>query len=86
MVQRRLQQAAAVGKPLVVAEMGQPAGSCRPLSVRGDDLARKARAQRQAGLAGVLFWAFVPDPRLDQCTLDIGPNDPLFDVVRALAG
>lgn len=83
-VQRRLQQAASVGKPLVVAEMGQPAGSCRPLSVRADDLARKARTQRQAGSAGVLFWAFVPDPRLDQCTLDIGPGDPMFAVVKAL--
>ena len=85
-VQHRLEQAASIGKPLVVAEMGQPAGSCRPLSVRADDLARKARAQRQAGSAGVLFWAFVPDPRLDQCTLDIGPEDPMFDVVKALAG
>ncbi|WP_059019419.1 hypothetical protein [Mycobacterium sp. M26] len=85
-VQRRLQQAATARKPLVVAEMGQPAGSCRPLSARADDLARKADAQRRAGSAGVLFWAFVPDPRLDECTLDIGPDDPLFAVVKGLAG
>ncbi|MFN8033870.1 MAG: beta-mannosidase [Mycobacterium sp.] len=69
-VQRRQKQAAAVGKPLVVAEMGQPAGSCRPLRARADDLERKARAQRRAGSAGVLLWAFVPDPRRDHCTLD----------------
>lgn len=85
-VQRRLQQAAAVGKPLVVAEMGQPAGSCRPVGARADDLERKARAQRQAGSAGVLFWAFVPDPGLDQRTLDIGPDDPMSHEVRAIAG
>lgn len=85
-VQRRLRQAAAARKPLVVAEMGQPAGSCRSVSQRADDLVLKARAQRQAGSAGVLFWAFVPDPRLDQCTLDIGPGDPLFDVIKTLAG
>jgi hypothetical protein len=71
---------------LVVAEMGQAAGSCRALSERAEDLARKAGAQRRAGSAGVLFWAFVPDPRLDQCTLDIGPDDPLFGVAKSLAG
>ena len=65
--------------------MGQPAGSCRPLSVRAGDLAHKVASQRQAGSAGVLFWAFVPDPRLDQCTLDIGPDDPLVDVLATLA-
>ncbi len=85
-VQRRLDQAWIARKPLVVAEMGQPAGSCRALSERAEDLARKAGAQRRAGSAGALFWAFVPDPRLDQCTLDIGPDDPLFGVAKSLAG
>ena len=83
-MQRRLRQAAAMGKPLVVAEMGQYAGSCRSLADRAADMSAKVTAQRQAGTAGVLFWAFVPDPRLNDCTRDIGPDDPLFGVLRAL--
>ena len=83
-VQRRLAQAAALGKPLVVGEMGQTAGSCEPLAVRAGDLAAKVTAERHAGSAGVLFWDYVPDPRLNDCTMDIGPNDPLFDVVAAI--
>lgn len=84
-LQRRIQQADLVGKPLVVAEMGQVAGSCGPLQGRADDLTRKITAQRAAGTAGALFWAFVPDPRLGECTLDIGPGDPIFAVIRALS-
>jgi mannan endo-1,4-beta-mannosidase len=83
-VQRRLQQAAALGKPLVVAEVGQPAGSCQPLKERASYLTQKAQAQRRAGSAGVLFWAYVPDPRLGDCTMDIGPGDPLFGALRSL--
>lgn len=83
-VQRRLEQAAALGKPLVVAEMGQLAGSCRPLAARANDLTGKVQMQRRAGAAGVLFWAYVPDPRLSDCTMDIGPQDPLFVALRSV--
>ncbi|MGV1006530.1 MAG: beta-mannosidase [Candidatus Nanopelagicales bacterium] len=81
----RLRQAAAIGKPLVVAEMGRFAGSCGSLSERAADMAAAVAAQRRAGSAGVLFWAFVPDPRTGECTMDIGPKDPLFGLVRSLA-
>lgn len=81
----RLDQAAAVGKPLMVAEIGQPAGSCGGLQDRADTLSRKVTAQRDAGTAGALFWSFVPDPRPGECTLDIGPGDPTFGVIRKLS-
>jgi hypothetical protein len=81
----RIDQARRVGKPLVVAEVGQEAGSCGSLQGRADDLARKLTAQREAGTAGALFWAFVPDPRQGECTLDIGPGDPVFAVLRSLS-
>lgn len=84
-LQMRLTQARAVGKPLVVAEVGQPAGGCITLQARADTLSRKISAQQTAGTAGALFWSFVPDPRLGQCTLDIGPGDPMFGVIRKLA-
>lgn len=81
----RLDQAAVVGKPLMVAEIGLPAGSCGGLQWRADTLSRKVSAQQDAGTAGALFWSFVPDPRPGECTLDIGPGDPTFKVIRALA-
>lgn len=79
---RRAEQAVALGKPLVVAEIGLPAGSCLPLEQRASSLAHIIDLQRASGTAGALFWSFVPDPRSDRCTLDIGPNDPLFRLVR----
>lgn len=83
-VDLRLRQAASLGKPLVVAELGRFAGSCGSLPDRAAAIAARVSAQRQAGSAGVLFWNFVPDPRVGDCTMDIGPNDPLFDVLRSL--
>lgn len=80
-LQRRIDQARAVNKPLVVAELGITAGSCLSLPARAAQVSDLVAAQRARGTAGVLFWSFVPDPRNDQCTLDIGPRDPLFAMV-----
>lgn len=77
----RFRQARELGKPLLMAEVGQEAGSCRSLWARRADLGVKLTTQRNAGADGALLWAFVPDPRLDQCTYDIGPQDPLWDLV-----
>lgn len=77
----RIRQARALRKPLLVGEIGIPAGSCLSLDERRDYLAANLTGQRDAGTAGALFWAFVPDPRPDQCTLDIGPDDPLWALV-----
>ncbi|MFG1796330.1 beta-mannosidase [Nocardia sp. NPDC049149] len=77
----RLQQAAALRKPLLVAEIGEKAGSCGSVATRRAHLDAELVAQRNAGSAGALFWAFVPDPRPDQCTFDIGPDDPLWSLV-----
>lgn len=84
-VDLRLRQAKAIGKPLVVAEMGRFAGSCESIADRAVAMAARAAAQKQAGTAGALFWNFVPDPRSDQCTMDIGPKDPLFGVLESLS-
>lgn len=78
---RRLQQAAELDKPLVVAELGVNAGACMPLQHRAELVSRTASELRGAGAAGLLFWAFVPDPRIGDCTYDIGPDDPLMDMV-----
>ena len=82
---RRIEQAANVGKPLLVAETGELAGSCESLATRATNIETKLTGQKVAGTAGALLWAFVPDPRPNECTMDIGPDDPLFDVIASLA-
>lgn len=78
---RRIDQAEAAGKPLLVAEIGEWAGSCKPLADRAASIGQKITGQRAAGTAGALLWAFVPDPRPSDCTMDIGYDDPLFPLM-----
>ncbi|MGB3484055.1 MAG: beta-mannosidase [Mycobacterium sp.] len=82
-LQRRIEQARSLNKPLMVAEVGAEAGSCKSLQQREQELSLIVGAQRAHGAAGVMFWSFVPDPRLNECTLDIGPHDPLFRMIGA---
>ncbi|QHE70129.1 beta-mannosidase [Rhodococcus sp. WAY2] len=79
---RRLEQAEALGKPLLMGEIGELAGSCGDLGDRAAHITTKLTGQRDAGAAGALLWAFVPDPRPTECTYDVGPDDPLWDVVE----
>lgn len=72
------QRLAEVDVPLLVAEVGERAGSCGSTGARADRLAGLLDGYREAGAAGALLWAFVPDPRLDECTFDIGPDDPIL--------
>ncbi|EME16445.1 hypothetical protein [Rhodococcus triatomae] len=80
---RRIDQVQEIGKPLLVAEIGQAAGECLSYAQRAADIGTKIAGQRAAGTAGALLWAFVPDPRHDECTYDIGPGDPLYDLLDA---
>ncbi|GEE03881.1 hypothetical protein nbrc107696_43270 [Gordonia spumicola] len=81
----RIAQMRAVGKPIVVNEVGLRAGSCLSRDERARSLRARLADHRRAGAAGALLWAYVPDPRPDQCTFDIGPDDPLWKVVSDLA-
>ncbi len=82
---RRIEQSSDAGKPLVVAEIGELAGSCKDLDARASSIVTKIEGQRAAGTAGALLWAFVPDPRPSECTYDIGPADPLWQTLTAEA-
>lgn len=73
---------AATDKPLVVAELGVEAGSCGSLDARAAEIDTTLDEYRTAGATGALLWAYVPDPRLDECTYDIGPHDPVHTVLR----
>ncbi|WP_454175623.1 beta-mannosidase [Gordonia sputi] len=77
----RLAQARNLGKPLVVNEIGIEAGSCLSLDARARQFTSKYESLRSVGVAGALLWAFVPDPRTDECTFDIGYDDPAWQVV-----
>lgn len=81
----RLTQARAAGKPLVVNEIGIDAGSCLPIAARAARFRKIIADDRAAGVAGALLWAFVPDPRENECTYDIGPDDPAWRVVTDTA-
>lgn len=74
----RIAIARAVGKPLVVNEVGLRAGSCLSTSERAEQLRRRIVEHRRLGASGALVWAFVPDPRMEACTYDVGPADPFW--------
>lgn len=83
----RLRQAAQVGKPLFIGELGMDAGSGCAVSreARAGIVERNTARLREAGAAGVLLWSAVPDRRVSGCTMDIGPDDPVWPVVAAAA-
>ena len=69
---------AEVDVPVLVAEVGERAGSCGSIVERSDRMAARLDEYRSIGAAGAMLWAFVPDPRPDECTFDIGPDDPIL--------
>lgn len=75
-----------VDKPVLVAELGVAAGTCGDTDQRADVLVDRLRGYRQLGVAGAMLWAFVPDPRADACTMDIGPDDPVLARPEMLPG
>jgi hypothetical protein len=87
----RLQQAARLGKPLIVGEAGTLAGGdgsagCPTLAARRQAIDAKVRAQFDAGVGAVLLWDWVPDARPAICTYDIGASDPLQQSLRTEGG
>lgn len=78
---RRARQARTLNKPLLITEIGMEAGSCESTDRREQVLRAAFTEMRKQGAAGAMFWSFVPDPRPRECTLDIGPADPLMKLV-----
>ena len=48
-----------------------------PLTERATRIGAQIDRYHTMGAAGALLWAFVPDPRPQECTYDIGPFDPI---------
>lgn len=83
----RLQDAAALGKPLIVGELGVMAGDGPACALSRDSragvVATKLAAQYAAGAAGVLLWDWVASPA--KCNYDIGPGDPVLGLLARAA-
>jgi hypothetical protein len=83
-----LQQAAAVGKPLLVEEAGITAGGagagCATRAQRAAEFAAKLTAQRHSGAAGYLPWTWSPTAGT-ACSDAIAPGDPVYGVLAAAA-
>jgi hypothetical protein len=81
----RIDQAAALGKPIIGGEMGYtaPGGTqvCPTAEERAVVLEQKAQSQMAAGSSGVLFWDWVPPEPSKNCDYDIVPGDPLMAAV-----
>jgi mannan endo-1,4-beta-mannosidase len=76
----RLNQAAALGKPIIAGETGLMAGSapgCLSLPARNSLISAKEKAQLQAGSSGLLVWNWVPSTT-GACSYAVGPTDPLL--------
>jgi len=81
----RLNQAASLGKPLIIGEEGINAGtSCLSDSQRASDFAADIQAQISAGSSGVLLWDWVPAVEAP-CVYDVAPGDPTIGVITSLA-
>ncbi|WP_170324042.1 cellulase family glycosylhydrolase [Cryptosporangium phraense] len=74
----RLRQAAALGKPLIVGEMGVRADRVGGVDERGAVIGRKIAAQERAGVAGVLLWSWRGGSAggSGASGYEIGPGDP----------
>jgi mannan endo-1,4-beta-mannosidase len=84
-LQVRLNQCNELGKPLLVGELGiRPNGVGGTLQARAGVLADKLCAQFNAGVAGILLWAWDKDGSvLDN--FDIGPADPVLNALSPWA-
>jgi hypothetical protein len=79
-LQVRLNQATALGKPIIAGESGEQAGTgpgCMSDEARNTSLEAKEQAQVRGDSSGLLAWNWVPDPSTS-CSYDIAPGDPLL--------
>ncbi|MCW2549442.1 MAG: hypothetical protein JWN96_3902 [Mycobacterium sp.] len=83
----RLQQAKALGKPLLIGEMGVMADKAGGLAGRAALVHQKLDAQFGAGVQGVLLWAWRAQSAggSDEKGYSIGPRDPVLTPLANVA-
>ncbi len=82
-LQTRVRQCRALGKPLFVGEIGIETREAGSFEQRAALYDRKLAAQFEAGVAGVLLWAWVDGEHGGSSAgYDIGPSDPALTALR----
>lgn len=83
----RLKEAAELGKPLVVGEVGVRADQVGGVFGRADVIGRKLVAQFRAGAAGVLLWSWRGRAAggSDSAGYEIGPGDPALTWLKRVS-
>jgi mannan endo-1,4-beta-mannosidase len=84
----RLAQAADLGKPVILGEIGikaaQAVSGCADPSQRAGKLLAKIRAAETAGFSGTAVWDWIPAGAHDSgCSYDVSPGDPLLAALSA---
>lgn len=83
-MQLRLDQAAALGKPLFIGETGIDPTAVGGLGARATRFAQKWNAQKTAGVQGWLPWEWRNSGNTGGDTYVFEPDDPLLPVLRDL--
>ncbi len=81
-LQVRIDQCATLGKPLFIGELGIKVEDVGGLGERATILAQKIEAELAAEIDGVLPWAWFGPGGAATTLYDIGPGDPVLDVLR----
>jgi plastocyanin len=85
-LKQRIDQCNALGKPLLVGELGTSVATVGTTAARANIVDAKLCAQFRSGVAGVLLWAWDRYGSYDSIDpsrgeFDIGPQDPVLDVL-----
>jgi endo-1,4-beta-mannosidase len=80
-LQVRLDQCAAIGKPLFVGETGLSSSGAGTLAARATAFDRKFAAEFAAGVVGILMWSWRDEG--SSSGYDIGPRDPALALLAA---
>ena len=85
-LQVRINQMAAINKPLMVGETGILASSdgttgCDTLTQRASQFQTKLSAMFSAGIVGFMPWDFTPGST-SGCSYDVNPSDPLISMLN----
>jgi mannan endo-1,4-beta-mannosidase len=82
----RIQQAQALGKPIIAGEMGITAGTgcTESLAQRAEDFHAKISAQSALGTAAFLFWDWYPGPTSSCVFENITTGDPAISLLHGI--
>ncbi len=90
-LQERLDQCAALGKPLIIGELGihvEDLGVDATLEDRAQAVGAKLEATRAAGVAGTIVWRWKSENQ-DESSIDgfeISPGDPVLPILAGMSG